>query len=211
MKMHDDTLKLPLVRSTRINMIELEPQTLKNHNMKNFAGLTLSISVFLLLSTATWADTPASENIPPAIAAPANQKLQLTLHARGDQIYECRTIAGATGKFEWVNKEPDADLFDELGHNIGHHSVGPKWELSDDNKITGHLRSKVQSPDGKGIPWLLLDVEQASGPLFRNVVSIQRVDTVDGQAPDEPADATKLGQTRRIKYSATYKFYAQKQ
>jgi hypothetical protein len=182
----------------------------KKHVMKNFPSLLLLLLCFLLFSTAAWADTATSENVPPAIATPANQILKLKLNAHGDQVYECRPVAGTPDKFEWNLKEPDAELFDEEGHKVGHHSKGPKWELSTGDKVTGHLHSKVQAPDGKGIPWLLLEVEQASGSTFGKIVSIQRVDTVGGQAPDEPADATNLGQTRRIKYSATYKFYTQK-
>ena len=41
-------------------------------------------------------------------------------------------------------------------------------------------------------------------------LSIQRVNTVGGQAPAEPADASKAGQVRRVDYTATYLFYVAK-
>jgi len=134
----------------------------------------------------------------------------MTLKAQGDQVYECRAVTAAPDKFGWVLTGPDADLFDEQGHKVGHHSRGPKWELTAGDTVTGHLHSKAPSPDGKSIPWLLLDAEKANGPTLGKIVSIQRVDTVGGQAPDETADYTKVGQIRRIKYSAAYKFFADK-
>ncbi|MDR3613309.1 MAG: DUF3455 domain-containing protein [Candidatus Obscuribacterales bacterium] len=178
--------------------------------MKNSTRLTIFLCFLLVVPAATWADSTTSENVPPAIAIPANQALRLTLKAQGDQVYECRAVSAAPDKFGWVLKEPDADLFDEQGHKVGHHSAGPKWELSSGDTVTGHLHSKAQSPDAKGIPWLLIDAEKASGPTLGKVISIQRVDTVGGQAPDEPTDSTMLGQIKRIKYTATYKFYAEK-
>jgi predicted ATPase len=103
---------------------------MRMHDMKNLTRLTLFLSFFLFVSTATWADGPASENVPLAIAIPASQTLKLTLKAHGDQVYECRAVTAAPDKFGWVLKEPDADLFDKQGHKVGHHSAGPKWEIS---------------------------------------------------------------------------------
>ncbi len=141
---------------------------------------------------------------------PANQTLALTLTAKGVQIYECRAFPGDPTKFEWAFKAPEADLFDAQGHKVGRHYAGPTWELTDGGKVVGKLKAKADAPDGKGVPWLLLDATQASGTTLGKVQSIQRVDTVGGKAPTESADATKAGQEKRVDYTATYKFYAAK-
>lgn len=182
----------------------------KMYDMKIITGLLFFSAALALIAAPSWAESANTEHFPSAIATPANQVLKLTLFAHGDQVYECRCIATTPDKFGWMLREPDADLFDESGAKVGHHSGGPKWELNSGDKVNGQLRSKVQSPDGKGIPWLLLDAKQASGPKLGKIVSIQRVDTVGGQEPDEPVDSTQLGQTKRVKYDATYKFYTLK-
>ncbi len=151
-------------------------------------------------------------------AVPANlavdtttQELALTLNAQGTQIYECRAVAGEAGKYEWGFKAPEADLFDARGNKVGRHFAGPTWELTEGGKVIGKVKAKTDAPDGKGIPWLLLDVAEKSGPgVLGKAVSIQRVNTVGGQTPTEPADASKAGQTRRVDYTATYLFYVAK-
>ena len=171
--------------------------------MKTLTKLTALIP-FLLLATPGF----CADETPATIAVPKNQTLTLTLNAKGDQIYECRCIATTPDKFGWV-VQPDADLFDEQGHKVGHHSIGPKWQLDGGDLVVGKLHSKAPSPDGKSLPWLLLDATEASGKTFGKVKSIQRINTAGGQEPDEIAESTKLGQKRRVKYSATYKFYAE--
>ncbi len=131
------------------------------------------------------------------------------LTAKGVQVYECRALAGEPGKFEWAFKAPEAELFDAQGHKVGRHYAGPTWELTDSGKVVGKLKAKADAPDGKGVPWLLLDVASHEGTgVMAKVQSIQRVGTVGGKTPVEAADQTKAGQERRVEYSATYVFYA---
>ncbi len=145
------------------------------------------------------------------LAVPANQTPALVLTAKGVQIYECRAVAGESGKFEWAFKAPEADLFDATGHKVGKHYAGPTWELTDGGKVVGKLKAKADAPDGKGIPWLLLDVTaREGGGVMSTVQNIQRITTVGGRAPAEAADQTKAGQERRVEYTATYVFYAVK-
>ena len=133
------------------------------------------------------------------------------LAAKGVQIYECRAVAGEAGKFEWAFKAPEADLFDSAGRRIGRHYAGPTWQLDDGGKVVGKVKAKADAPDGKGIPWLLLDPVEKIGPgVLGKTMSIQRVATVGGQAPTEPADAAHAGQVRRVDYTATYVFYVAK-
>ena len=47
--------------------------------------------------------------IPDAIRPPAGQVAKLTVHAKGDQIYQC-TLNG--GVYSWQTQAPDAKLFD---------------------------------------------------------------------------------------------------
>ena len=127
--------------------------------------------------------------------------------ARGVQIYECRETTADPTKYEWALKAPEADLFDLQGHKVGPHFARPTWELIDGGTVVGRLKAKADAPDGKGVPWLLLDAVDPNGPILGLVQSIQRVDTVGGKAPAEPAEPAQVGQERRVAYTATYKFY----
>jgi hypothetical protein len=172
----------------------------------------LSLFSFIMLclfafSHTALADTPPSPAIPTSLETPSSQALKITLTGRGVQIYKCSAVSGSANKFEWTLKGPKADLFDADGRKVGRHFAGPTWELDDGGKVIGRVKAKVASPDGKGIPWLLLNVVQASGAIMGKVQNIQRTDTVGGKEPAEPADASNLGQEKQIEYSATYKFY----
>lgn len=172
--------------------------------------------LFLALLTVGRA-TGAEPPVPAALAAPTGQILALTLTARGVQIYECRLLPGSEpARFEWVFKAPEADLFDAGDHQVGRHYAGPTWELTsgDGSKVVGRIKAKVDAPDGRGIPWLLLEALPTSsggvgvgGGTLGQVQSIQRVNTVGGQAPNEGAEPAKAGQERRVAYSATYLFF----
>lgn len=154
---------------------------------------------------------PSGHVVLAALAAPADQERALVLYANGVQIYECRAVPGESGKYEWAFKAPEADLSDEEGNKVGRHYAGPTWELTDGGKVVGKIKAKADAPDGKGIPWLLLEAIENSGPgVLGKARSIQRIDTMGGQAPAEPADASKAGQERRVKYLAAYVFYIAK-
>ena len=158
-------------------------------------------------SLVTLADSVESP-VPAGLEAPANQKLALTLTARGVQIYECHPVQGDPTKFEWVFKAPEADLFDAEGHKVGRHYAGPTWELTDGGKVVGHVKAKADAPDRKGVAWLLVEAsENSGGGVLGRVRTIQRVGTVGGNIPSEAANQTKAGQERRVEYRATYRFY----
>ena len=148
--------------------------------------------------------------LPTSLEVPADQTLALTLTARGVQIYECRAVPGEPTRFEWAFKAPEADLFDAQGRKVGRHFAGPTWELTDGGRVLGKVKAKADAPDANGAPWLLLEAVQASGPILGKVQSIQRVDTVGGNAPTGGADATQVGAEWRVGYTATYKFYVAK-
>jgi len=155
-------------------------------------------------------NTAVSANMPESIEVPNTQQLALTLTARGVQIYKCNAVRGEPTKFEWVFQAPEAELFDAHGCKVGRHFQGPTWELTDGGKVVGRLKAKVEAPDGKGVPWLLLDAVEASGPIMGKVRSIQRVDTVGGIAPADLPNAANVDQEKRVEYTAIYKFYIEK-
>ncbi len=153
----------------------------------------------------------AAPEVPAVLQPPAGQILALSLTARGVQIYQCRPVPGAEpAKFEWAFRAPEADLFDEQGRKAGRHYGGPTWELTDGGKVVGQVKAKADAPDGRGIPWLLLEAAGAAegGGVMGRVRSVQRVNTDGGRAPaDEPADQSRVGQERRVPYTATYHFF----
>ena len=111
----------------------------------------LQSTLMLSLATVVVARAPV---IPAEIKAPAGDKLVLKAHATGSQIYTCK--AGTDGAFQWVLKEPDAQLHDSKGAVIGHHFAGPTWKHKDGSEVTGKASAHVDSPDPQSIPWLLV-------------------------------------------------------
>lgn len=146
--------------------------------------------------------------VPPALAVPAGEELFREYPAEGVQIYACT----ATG---WVFESPDAlllrrDSDDGEGERIivGHHYAGPTWEYKDHSSVVGARVAGVPSPLPGAVPWLLLKAT-SHGPAgkFSAVTSIQRLDTVGGNAPATGCDATTVGAKVRVPYTATYYFY----
>ena len=150
---------------------------------------------------------PSSAAVPPALAVPSDQTLAFALTARGVQIYVCRPTPGPVPGYQWGLKAPEADLFDAGGRKVGRHYAGPTWEMTDGGKVMANEKARAESPDKKGIPWLLLTVYQSGGDLLGNVRSIRRIDTVGGEKPAEPADRSNALQERRVPYTATYQFF----
>jgi hypothetical protein len=144
-----------------------------------------------------------SQSTTPAnLAVPAGNSLLLKATAKGVQIYTCK----AEG---WVLKAPEADLFDEKGANIGHHSLGPTWELADGSAVVGEMKEKA--PMEGTIPWLLLAKKSTRGEgTLSRVTFIQRLDTQGGKAPAQGCDVARQGSEARVDYSATYTFYGMK-
>lgn len=154
-------------------------------------------------------------NIPHAIQSPAGEELVLMVRATGFQIYVCRP--DAEGRPAWTLKAPEAELFDEQGKAIGKHFGGPTWQLNDGSQITGKMIAKVDAPDAKAIPWLLVTVTSYSGRgALTRVTSIQRVNTVAGLAPESLSPtAVECRQSNgavefKSSYSADYYFYARR-
>jgi hypothetical protein len=148
-----------------------------------------------------------TNDIPDALRAPANQLLTQQAHAKGVQIYQCKSSKEDATRFEWVLLAPEASLFDSTGKKIAKHYAGPTWEGLDGSQVVGQVAARANSPDGHSIPWLLLTAKSTSGRgQFGAVASIQRLHTVGGNAPPACSPA-KAGSELRVAYSADYYFY----
>jgi hypothetical protein len=150
----------------------------------------------------------SSPQAPEALRPPAGQELVLALQADGVQIYDC--AAAAQGGYEWKFRAPDATLRDVVGRPMGSHYAGPTWRAPDGSTVVGEVRSRAPAKDPANIPLLLL-AAKAHGDgdgTFSKVASIQRLDTVGGQAPaNSCSSATDLARVARVPYSAVYYFY----
>jgi len=75
--------------------------------IRRFASATLLAAAGAVLSFSV-----AAQEVPQQIQPPANEQLLLRVHAKGDQIYNCK---GDGAQFTWTLKAPDARLFDKDG------------------------------------------------------------------------------------------------
>jgi hypothetical protein len=164
-------------------------------------------ALFAAAITAAGLSTPAQE-IRKKLAPPENEQLLLQVHAKGDQIYTCKTDGT---QFAWTLKAPDAQLFDKDEKPFGKHFAGPSWQANDGSKVVGKAVASDPSPDINSIPWLVVTVviHEGDGVLSR-VTTIQRIKTKGGKAPATGCDATHADGELRVPYEADYRFYAPK-
>ncbi len=173
------------------------------NSIRGFTSATLLAAASTVLSFSV-----AAQQVPPPLQPPANEKLLLQVHAKGDQVYTCKSDAA---QFTWTLKAPDAQLFDKDGKPFGKHFAGPSWEASDGSRVTGKAVANAPSPDADSIPWLLIKIISHDGNgVLSPATSIQRLNTKGGKAPASGCDASHVGQEVRVPYSADYLFYAPK-
>jgi hypothetical protein len=167
------------------------------------ASATLLAAPIALLSFSA-----AAQEVPQQLRPPANERLLLQVHAKGDQVYTCK---GDAGQFAWTLKAPDAQLFDKDGKLFGKHFAGPSWEATDGSRVVGKAIANVPSPDADSIAWLLLNIvgHEGSGMLSA-ATTIQRINTKGGKAPASGCDTSHSGLETRVAYSADYLFYSPK-
>jgi hypothetical protein len=170
------------------------------------------LATFVLLAAGCTTPAPMRPAVPDALRAGADEALAFDLHARGVQIYECRTKKDDTQATEWAFVAPEAELFDGKGARVGKHYAGPHWEALDGSKVVGSLKARANAPQATAIPWLLL-ATKSDGPdgLFARVTSIQRINTAGGVAPAaESCTRDALGRVARVDYTADYTMFARK-
>ena len=148
------------------------------------------------------------QEVPQALQPPVDEKFLLQLHARGDQIYSCKS---GGGQFMWTLKAPDAQLFDIKDQLVGKHFAGPSWQSKDGSRVVGKVDVSVASPDAESIPWLLVKVISHTGNgVLARATTIQRLNTEGGKAPGSGCDEDHVNQEIRVPYSADYFFYGPK-
>jgi hypothetical protein len=149
-----------------------------------------------------------AQEVPKELQPAAGEHLIVQVHAKGDQVYTCRTDASPAA---WALKAPDAQLFGKDGKAFGKHFAGPSWQSDDGSRVTGKAVANVPSPDANSIPWLLVNVVSHEGTgVLSSATTIQRLNTKGGKAPATGCDASHAGQELRVPYSADYLFYAPK-
>jgi hypothetical protein len=174
-----------------------------------YAAVAVALLVLLVgFGFGSGAANPNPE-VPDNLKVPAGEKLILMAHAKGVQIYVCQN---AEQKFSWTLKAPEAELADQGGKTIIHHSAGPSWKHTDGSEVIGKLVAKDDAPNGNAIPWLLLSAASHSGSgVLTPVTTIQRIHTEGGLPPkSETCNAAANGQESRSAYSADYYFYGAK-
>ncbi|MDP3590094.1 MAG: DUF3455 domain-containing protein [Methylobacter sp.] len=163
------------------------------------------IKKILILSVMLQGAAYAETVIPEQIRVPEGFSPILTVHAKGDQIYQC---ALNKGEFAWETQAPDATLFDEQGNIVGNHTAGPLCEYKEGSRVVGRVVKKIDVTPGKAISWLLVEVVSHKGDgLFSNVSFINRINTHGGLPPTSVCNANHLGGEKRVVYTADYVFY----
>src|SRR2546430_5674967 len=99
----------------------------------------------MALAALAHAQALAPPEVPQVIKALAGENVVLRAHATGVQIYVCGR--GTDGKSQWTLKAPDAELRDDAGALIGHHSAGPAWRHNDGSEVTGKAVAHSESAD----------------------------------------------------------------
>jgi hypothetical protein len=174
--------------------------------------IAVTICGLAILAGCAAQGTRTTASIPANLHPTAAETLSLQTKATGVQIYECSAGKEAPGKFEWVFKAPEADLFDAAGKRIGKHYAGPTWESNDGSKVVAGLKARSDAPDANAIPWLLLGAKSTAGTgVFGKTSSIQRVNTVGGTTPTEACGQAQAGKIARVNYEAVYYFYDRRQ
>jgi|HubBroStandDraft_2_1064218.scaffolds.fasta_scaffold287957_1 hypothetical protein len=168
----------------------------------------LAFAVLLVLASTGFSFCVGAQEVPKQLQAPPGERLLLQVHAKGDQVYTCKSDAA---QFAWTLKAPDAQLFDKDGKSFGKHFAGPSWEANDGSRVVGKAVANAPSPDADSIAWLLVNVVTHEGSgVLSSVTTIQRLNTKGGKAPASGCDAGHVGQEVRAAYSADYLFYAPK-
>jgi len=148
------------------------------------------------------------DTVPAALTPAADQNLYEVFDAEGVQIYSCN--ANSTGA-AWVFVAPRADLLNDGGQQIGTHYAGPTWEANDGSTVVGAKQAGV-TVDATAVPWLLLTAK-SHGTIdgrFSDVSTIQRLETAGGNAPSTGCDASHVGATAEVPYTARYAMYKTK-
>jgi hypothetical protein len=176
-------------------------------NSNTIVSLTCAGVLAACASGGAPAPAASAADVPPLLK-PADTEVQaFSFAARGVQIYQCKSAAGAAPA--WAFVAPEAELFDASGTKAGTHGAGPFWQHLDGSKVIGTLRQRADAPASGDIPWLLLGAKSVGGPgTLAMVTSVQRIHTRGGVAPSQGcAGSGDLGAEARVPYTADYVFF----
>jgi hypothetical protein len=162
-----------------------------------------------LLALVAGSAAQAAPDVPAALAPPAGTAYAFTWHARGWQIYECKSRdAGVPG---WASVAPEAELFNDANEKVGSHGAGPHWAANDGSRITGKVKASMNGQRPGDAAWLRLEAVSAGGPgKMAGIGTVLRLNTAGGAAPVEGcANGGDAGKQARIPYTADYVFFSQ--
>ena len=146
-------------------------------------------------------------DVPAILEVGEGYEVSFHTYAKGFQVYV--STETAPGVYNWVLKEPIATLYSNPGFTgvVGTHYVGPTWESNSGSKVVA-TRLEGVTVDPNAIQWLKLGAVSSQGPgIFNGTTHIQRTNTVGGKAPATGANASNVGETIQIPYTAEYYFY----
>jgi Protein of unknown function (DUF3455) len=166
-------------------------------------GRLLLAGLFAVLAAGPLAQAaqahPREPVVPDAIKVQAGNKLFLSGHAVGVQIYTCNGTA-------WTFVAPRANLYDERGRLIITHFAGPTWQAKDGSQVRGQLVNPY--PVEGAIPWLLLSAASTTPGQLGGTTFIQRINTTGGLAPAAgTCTPENAGATAEVPYTADYYFW----
>jgi hypothetical protein len=142
----------------------------------------------------------SAQRLPAAIDAPA-EKIVVTLHAEGAQVYDCRP--DKDGKLAWTFREPIATLLLD-GKTVGRHYAGPNWEHTDGSAVVAKVVSNAPGATPKDIAWLKLSVIASRGMgVLSGVTTVQRINTSGGVTS---GSCSQEGAFHSAPYSTDYVF-----
>jgi hypothetical protein len=131
----------------------------------------------------------------------ADRTVILVAYGVGAQIYECKV--GETAATNWVFREPVATLIVD-GGTIGHHYVGPTWELTDGEVVRGKPSAAAPGATPGDVALLKLDIVEHRGRgILEDAKLVLRLATRGGVLKGACPTAGKL---RAQPYSAEYVF-----
>lgn len=150
----------------------------------------------------------SQESLPDTIKVPMGNRVALETVGVGEITYECRDVANAPGKTEWVFVGPNAVLNDRSGRAIGKYYGPPAtWEAMDGSKVTA--TQLAVAPAGSGnLPYQLVKANPAMGSgAMSGVTHIQRVALRGGVAPASECSTASRGKKEIVNYQADYIFW----
>lgn len=137
------------------------------------------------------------------IKAPSTHEPALQLAARGVQIFRCeKRDAGAV----WVFRQPQAELLDSSGKEVGQHGANFSFEHDDGSRLVSNIAAYDEPSKPTDLRWLLLTTRSFGKGALENITHVQRVNTSGGMPPAR-CEASQLNQLLRVDFTSDFVFY----